>query len=56
MNERETRPEEKTIDPEKTEGDEANAPEGTPAETGEDENQEDLAREDGIPEDPQRPT
>ena len=59
MNERSDHPEEKTFDPEMTEGDEANAPEGTPAETGEDENREDLkelAGDRGIPPDPQRPT
>jgi len=59
MHDRETRPEEKTFDPEMTEGDEANAPEGTPAETGRDENDEELgklAEDHGIPRDPQRPT
>jgi hypothetical protein len=49
--------EDETFDPEMTEGDEANAPQGTRAETGELETEDRMAEADGgIPADPERPT
>ena len=48
-------PQDLGYDPEMTEGDEANVPEGTREQIGEDE--EAMARQgDGIPRDPERPT
>lgn len=57
MSERPRNAEDEHFDPEMTEGDEANAPQGTRAETGDMETEDRMAPPDnGIPSDPQRPT
>ena len=53
MTQHDDHPADKTFDPEMTEGDEANVPEGTRDQAA-DEEEVDVSRE--IPTDPQRPT